>query len=279
MGFSSDYQNKLFPYAYNILGSIDDSKDVIQDVVLNYIERKKDQVNNESAYLIKSVINKSINLKQRKKKLLKDVTWLPEPVSTEGPDSRINKTEVLSYSLMVLLEHLNPKERAVFILKKAFEYSHQEIAETFNFSVDNSRQLLSRAMETLKRKGLNFEDEKKSPDDSLHIYLTAIRQGEVKKLEAILSEHITAFSDGGGKKKVLSEYSSGKGTVARLISEAYISYLQDCRIEYKILNYHPALLFYNHGAPVSCHILDFNPSSGKIRHLYVVVDPKKLENL
>lgn len=58
-----NYQSKLFPYAYNILGRIDDVNDVIQDVVANYFESYRGAIKNESAYLIKSVINKSINLK------------------------------------------------------------------------------------------------------------------------------------------------------------------------------------------------------------------------
>ena len=30
---------KLFPYAYNILGNIDDSQDVIQDVLIKFNEK------------------------------------------------------------------------------------------------------------------------------------------------------------------------------------------------------------------------------------------------
>jgi DNA-directed RNA polymerase specialized sigma24 family protein len=55
MDVFQNYQKKLFPYAYNILGSVDDAFDVIQDVIVNFIESERDGIKNESAYLITSV--------------------------------------------------------------------------------------------------------------------------------------------------------------------------------------------------------------------------------
>lgn len=48
---------KLFPYAYNILGNIDDSQDVIQDVLIKFNENNVGLITNQNAYLIKAVIN------------------------------------------------------------------------------------------------------------------------------------------------------------------------------------------------------------------------------
>ena len=56
---------KLFPYAYNILGNIDDSQDVIQDVLIKFNEKEVSAISNQNAYLIKSVINQAINLKKK----------------------------------------------------------------------------------------------------------------------------------------------------------------------------------------------------------------------
>lgn len=147
----TDYQNQLFPYAYNILGSVDDALDVIQDVMEKRLSGVGGALENERAYLIKSVINRAINLKNRNKRMSGEGTWLPEPVATEAADAHIKKREIISYSILVLLEHLNARERAVFILKEAFDYSHEEIAETLSITVENSRQLLSRAKRSLAR--------------------------------------------------------------------------------------------------------------------------------
>src|SRR5690242_17877568 len=119
----TDYQKKLFPYAYNILGSYDDAKDAVQDVVVRHLLSDNTHIDNESNYLIKSVINQSINIKKRGSKTINSKTKLPEPIATDNADSGIISKDILSYSVLVLLDKLNPKERAVFILKEAFDYS------------------------------------------------------------------------------------------------------------------------------------------------------------
>ena len=135
--------------------------------MVKYLSIDKDHIENEIGYLTRSVINQSINLKKKKKTISTDSLWLPEPVSTDNADQNINKEEILSYSILVLLEKLSAKERAVFILKEAFDYSHREIAETIGFTLENSRKLISRA----KTKLANYRNTKnKSPDkDDSHL--------------------------------------------------------------------------------------------------------------
>ena len=118
-----NYKDVLFPYAYNILGSSDDANDAIQDVVTKHYIAERDDIENEKNYLIKGVINQAINIKNRNNKLVSEDVWLPEPIDTLSADTPLYNEEILSYSILVLLEKLNPKERAVFILKEAFNYS------------------------------------------------------------------------------------------------------------------------------------------------------------
>ena len=56
-------------------------------------------------------------------------TWLPEPVLADpAPDAAV-RAESLSLAVLVLLESLTPVERAVFVLREAFDYGYDEIAE------------------------------------------------------------------------------------------------------------------------------------------------------
>jgi len=59
----------LTTYAYNILGSLEDAKDAVQDAYLNFMEHDTAAIENKKAYLVRSVINISINLKNRQKRL------------------------------------------------------------------------------------------------------------------------------------------------------------------------------------------------------------------
>lgn len=38
MNTSEDYQTKLFPYTYNILGSIDDANDLTEDAIIDLLK-------------------------------------------------------------------------------------------------------------------------------------------------------------------------------------------------------------------------------------------------
>src|SRR5690606_31921267 len=223
--------------------------------------------------------NRSITLKERSKKMVGQTIWLPEPVATEGAEQWINRREVLSITLMVLLEHLNPKERAVFILKEAFDYSHEQIADVFGFSPVNSRQLLRRAKHLLKEKHPELRVARSPQDDTLFQYVEAIKRGQMGLLETMLSENITSQSDGGGKIKVLSEFSTGIIPVAQLTVRVYALYLRKCRIEFKSINSQPALVFYKEHRLVCCQVLAISSATGKIHHIYNVVDPGKLKSL
>jgi RNA polymerase sigma-70 factor (ECF subfamily) len=144
-----DYQSILFPYAYNIPGSAEDARDAVQDVLYKYLAGQNKDVDNEKAYLIKAVINQSINLKDKNRKVRYGDKWLPEPIATEETDKAVQLNDIAAYSLLILLEKLNPKERAVFILKEGFGYAHEEIAEVLSSTPESSRQLLSRARRKL----------------------------------------------------------------------------------------------------------------------------------
>src|SRR5438093_13757597 len=100
------YERLLTTYAYNILGSYEDSKDILQDAYLKFMQAGNDAIEDSKAYLVRTVINLCINKKNRQKreKALYPGEWLPEPIATEKADTTINRKEILSYSLMVLLE-------------------------------------------------------------------------------------------------------------------------------------------------------------------------------
>ncbi len=275
----NNYQKKLFPYAYNILGSTDDVMDAIQDVMVKYVSAPKQGIENETGYLIKAVINQSINIKKRNKKIVGDAMWLPEPIATEKADANINRKEIISYSMLYLLEYLNPKERAVFILKEAFDYSHEEIADTLSISIENSRKLLSRAKNELKTKDRNFSGSKKAITGNLQDYISILENGDVKSLEKMLSTDIAVMTDGGTEIKIVSKLTVGIRDVAALMLYVYNTYQKTLSILPGIINHQPALIFYDGNTLINCQVFEFEEGTEKISHIYSIVDPEKLKNI
>lgn len=274
-----DYQHILFPYAYNILGSAEDARDAIQDVLYNYLSTKKEGIENEKNYLIRSVINQSINIRNKRKKLTYGDMWLPEPVATERADSNIDLNEIVSYSMLVLLEQLNSKERAVFILKESFSYSHEEIASILSTTVENSRKLLSRAKLKLteSKQPVKLLNPKTAHAGFLQKYLRAYRSRDMKELESLLSEDIAFFAD-GGKMSVVKKVCTGQREVRDLLG--YVSQQFDASLTYvpAIINHQPALLHYNGTQLVVCQVFGIF-ENGKIFQINNVIDPEKLKTL
>lgn len=275
-----DYQSTLFPYAYNILGSVDDALDAIQDVLLKYTTNKP-EVDNEKNYLIRGVINQSINIKKQKSRFQSGEEWLPEPVSTERSDLKLEMNELVSYSMMYLLEKLNPKERAVFILKEAFAYSHQEIAEVLSLTEDNSRKLLSRANKKVHDgEGIggvttNYENKFKHLD----MLVSAIRHKDLESIQMLLANEVEYYADGGGKVKVVAKHLVGAQEVSELITWAFHTFQKNYTIKPHIINHQPALLFCFKDKVIGCHIYEFDEQTGLITRMSVVLDPAKTKNI
>jgi RNA polymerase sigma-70 factor (ECF subfamily) len=267
----------LTTYAYNILGSLEDAQDVVQDAFLKYHLVNKQDINDEKAYLTRMVINLAINLKKKLQKVVADYpgAWLPEPVATDGADSQIEKEEVLSYSLMVLLEKLNPRQRGVFILKEAFDYEHEEIADVLGISVDNSRQLLNRARKQLQKE--NVQGDPAVRAGNVDRYLHAIQSGDATRVEELLNEDIVAVSDGGGKVSAAINPILGRHDVAAFITGIVGKFYSAARIETGEINHQPALFFYVDDYLSTCQILLFE--NDRLKNIFFIRNPEKLRLL
>ncbi|WP_109435111.1 MULTISPECIES: sigma-70 family RNA polymerase sigma factor [Aquimarina] len=272
------YHNLLFPYAYNILGSAEDAKDVVQEVLSKYLKIDA-TVKNEKGYLITSVINQAINIKNRQKKNLSGDILLPEPIATEESDIALHLKDIISYSLLILLEQLNVKERAVFILKEAFNYSHQEIAEVISETKENSRKLLSRAKSKLRTSKRPNNTLKRSESNIyLKKYIAAIQDRDVKKLELLFTEDIQIVADGGNEIKVLRNHTSGKSACIDLMFEVFKKFLQHQEVKLTEINHQPAILYFTKGKLLSCLVFSIDDNE-KIYRISSIIDPKKLINI
>lgn len=274
----TDYSKILFPYAYNILGSAEDARDAVQDVLMKHHAEPREGIANEKAYLVKSVINHAINRKSRQRPTVPEEPWLPEPIATETADSGLYLKDILSYSLLVLLEKLNAQERAVFILKESFDYTHEEIADTLSISVDNSRKLLSRAKERLFKPAPVKERDDRT-NTLLNNFIDAIRGRDLPRLEDMLTADIAYYADGGGKIRVYRKVSTGVAEVAELLLRVNELYLSKAKVLEVEVNHQPALLYYNAGRLTACSVFDISPETGKIMQISTVVDPEKLKNI
>src|SRR5579859_2057720 len=277
------YHDILFPYAYNILGSAEDARDAIQDVLSAWLTLDKTGIADERNYLIRSVINRAINLKKRNARMAgRPEGWLPEPIATDdGADRNLYLKDILSYSLLVLLEKLNATERAVFILKESLDYSHQEIAEVLSITEEHSRKLLSRAKTRLfkpETAAVMKQQQTKAPV-LLEQFIDAIRQRDTGRLESLLSEDIAYQADGGGKVRVVSTFTVGAVEVAALLILVHQRLLSEAMTSFAWINHEPALLYHKKQGVVVCQVFHLDDTASRVVSISTIVDPEKLKNI
>lgn len=266
---------KLLTYSYNIVGSLEDAKDVVQDVMEKYIHLDKTKIENEVHYLTRMVINHSINFKNRSSKQAAYGVWLPEPVSTETAETHLIREQLVNYTLLVLMETLNAKERAVYMLREAFNYSHEEIASALDITIDSTRQLYSRAKKSVSQ---YVKPEQYVDSNRLTPYVDAVINADMKSLEKLLAADIKIMADGGNKIRVVKDIEIGMEATAQLVQHVYALFLQDKSYTFAQVNHQPAICYWLNSRLYNCQVFSFN-DAGKINFIYSIVDPEKLKSI
>ncbi len=279
----SYFKKRLFPYAYNIIGDSLAAEDLVHEVLNRYFIETPSHVQKPESYLTRAVINNAINHKNLLKNKLETYPghWLPTPVLTEDVIyEKADQEEILNYSLLVLLEKLNPRERAVFILKETYEYTHEEIAEILDIKVEHSRQLLKRSKEKLGRKTTDTSqfDFSSGQQEILSQLTEAILSNDLEQVKNVLSDDVRTLSDGGEKVSAARKILVGTDRVSKFLQAIYGKYLpESTEMNYTWINYQPAITFSLNGSIFRCMM--FEIINGKIQYIYIVINPEKLQKL
>ena len=151
------HRNLLFTVAYEMLGSVADAEDVLQETWLRWVGVDLDTVRDQRAYLVRIITRQALTrlrtLTRRKESYIGP--WLPEPLLT-APDvaEDVELADSVSMAMLLVLETLTPTERAVFVLREVFEIPYGEIAEAIGKSAATVRQIARRAREHVAGKSV-----------------------------------------------------------------------------------------------------------------------------
>jgi RNA polymerase sigma-70 factor (ECF subfamily) len=267
----------LFKIAYNMIGTIEEAEDIVQDVAEKWLKTTRADVKSLKAYLGRMVVNQSINRLNELKATRESYTgfWLPEPYITLEANPEV---PTIDYGLLMLLERLNPMERAVFILRESFSEKYDFIADLTGNSEENCRQLLHRAHEKLRSAFIKpaHTDKHRALTEA---FLTALHQQDRSALESILRRDIELYSDGGGKKAAALKPLFGIDKVLKfLIGVTKLEHDKNETYTYKpgFFNGQPAALLYLDSTKQldSAVFVDFDDQG--ISRLHFLRNPDKL---
>jgi len=226
------HRSFLWGLAYRLTGSAADADDVVQTTFLKAVERPpRDTSAPWRPWLVRVAVNAGRDLLRRRRRRPYDGPWLPSPIETpEGeppsfepvapdatPLARYELMESLSMAFLVALEALTPNQRAVLLLRDAFDYSVRETARALEMSEDNVKSPHRRAR--LRMAGYDARhgsDPTAGTGPVLERFLRALAIGDVATVESLLAADVVHMSDAAGEFSSARETVRGRERVARL---------------------------------------------------------------
>ncbi|GGJ92477.1 DNA-directed RNA polymerase sigma-70 factor [Streptomyces camponoticapitis] len=208
-------RGRLASLAYRLLGSAADAEDAVQDTFLRWQAADRERVEVPEAWLTKVATNLCLDrLRSAQARHERAAgAWLPEPLLDGdpmlGPADTFEQRESVSLAVLTLLERLSPVERAVYVLREAFSYSHAEIAGILDITASASQQHVHRArirVTAERRRGGGTDPA--SARRVVEEFLAAAASGRTERLVALLTDDVTAISDGAGLAKRTVRYTT-----------------------------------------------------------------------
>jgi len=287
-----DAYRELRPYAfavaYRMLGSVTEAEDVVQDAFLRLVQDDVTEIRSPKAYVATITTRLSID-RLRATRARRETyfgPWLPEPVLDENtggqqPDvaATAELADSLSMAFLVVLENLNPLERAVFLLHDVFGYGYDEIAPIVEKSATNCRQLASRARRRVQAERPRFTA---SPEQRARLadrFFAACRGQDVQGLVQVLAHDAVLYGDGGPRGVGLNRSINGRQAVAAML-ETWFRQMSQLGIDAVpvSVNGQPGAKFLDRQRRL-VNVITVDVVDGRVQTVRSVINPDKLTHL
>lgn len=244
------HRRRLFGLAYRMLGTSVDAEDVLHDAWLRLHAQDANTLDDPEAWLVTVTSRLALDRLRSAKVEREHYTgpWLPEPLAPAEaqPEAELQRGETINLSFLLLLERLSPEERAAFLLREVFDYSHAETAAILDISEDACRQRVHRAKGRLREGRPRFSVDAPAQKRMLERFVAALADPKLDTLRALFAEDAIHISDGGGVVYAVLRPLHGAERLSRL-------YLQlgrnlrgsNVRYEQATLNGAPALFLWD----------------------------------
>ncbi|APE36657.1 RNA polymerase subunit sigma-24 [Nocardia mangyaensis] len=223
----TSHRRLLFSIAYEILGSVSDAEDVLQDSYLRWRAVDATMVANPRAYLAQIVTRQALGVLRAAARRREEYLgpWLPEPLATSadgGPEAgdHLLTGEAVTTAMLLILETLTPPQRAVFVLREVFGFGYPEIAVAVDKSEQAVRQLNQRARNLVRTCRDHTPTAIATPIEARSAaqrFSIAATTGDIQGLMDVLAPEVVFLADGGGVVNAGRRPVVGPDKVARLM--------------------------------------------------------------
>jgi len=276
---------RLLGIAYRMTGSYADAEDIVQEAMLRVHRAAPTDIDTPAAYL--TTITTRLGIDHLRSARVRRETyvgpWLPEPIAGDpAPDaaSQAVLDDTISIAFLVLLETLNPDERAVVVLHDVFAYTHPQIAQILERSEASCRQLLRRARQRLEHGQTRASVEPARRDEVVRRFAAACQGGDFEAFLETLVADAELVVDGGPNIKTAARHPiRGADRIARFLAYVMTRLTHTRRIEITTLNDGPAVLVHAQpGGLIGALFIEPAPD-GRAEVIRWIRNPDKLNRL
>jgi RNA polymerase sigma factor (sigma-70 family) len=271
---------RLRAVAYQMLGSLSEADDAVQDAWLRVSRAGTGGVDNLGGWLTTVVARVCLDMLRSRAARREEPlgVHLPDPVISQpdvlDPEQEALLAEGVGLALLVVLDTLAPAERLAFVLHDTFAVPFEEIAAILGRSPAATRQLASRARRRVRAAPARPDADLAGQQRAVDAFLAAARNGDLEALVASLDPDVVARADWGKVPVRVPTVLRG----ARAVAEQALAFAQ--RAPYG----RPALVNGAAGVVVAAGarliaVMGFTVTDGKITEIDILADPERLRHV
>jgi RNA polymerase sigma factor (sigma-70 family) len=218
------HRSRLRAVAYQMLGSLAEADDAVQDAWLRISRSDTADVVNLGGWLTTIVARVCLNtLRSRNMRREEPLeTHIPDPVISLDeqiqPEDEALLADSVGLALLVILDTLSPDERLAFVLHDMFQLPFDDIAALIGRTPAATRQLASRARRRVRGAEIPAESDQSRRRHVVDAFFRAAREGDFDGLLTVLHPDVQLRTDAGARTPAASVLIRGSDPVARQVA-------------------------------------------------------------
>jgi RNA polymerase sigma-70 factor (ECF subfamily) len=282
-------RRRVWMLCYRMTGSRADADDLAQESIARAIEREAQQTDpaTTEGWLLRIATTTCLDHLRREARVrrvtdLVDPLDLPDLVAAgpplPDPEAIAIRRDDLRFAVVVALQALSPRQRAVLVLHDVCDRPLAEVAEGLGSNPNATKALLHRARVAVTRARGRTDGDVTADPELVERFARAVEAYAIDDVAALCADDVWGVVDGGTEIRVATKPSLGRRAVARRFANAVrglgpVPLGASVRVvngELTVLIVLPSLGY----APFA--LVHLETRAGAVQAIRVVRDPRKL---
>ena len=265
-----------------MLGSVAEAEDLVQEAYLRWQKQDVANIDTPKAWLVATLTRLGIDQLRSARHRREEYVgvWLPEPLvdaTAPAPDAVAAMSDSLGMAFLFMLEELDPVERAVFLLREAFDYDYAEIAAIVGKSEAACRKIVSRAKSHFAQSEPAKTPPSPKAEQIVQRFMGACATGNVSELLAVLTDDAVLYADGGGRVRSVLRPIHSADHISRFFAAIHRRFPSSSPMVITRVNGEIGAMTRRADGNLSISAFAFD--GDRIRAIYSVSNPEKLRHV